>query len=128
LSLFPAAWYNEKSGEIRYLLPHENFDPLFDFAQNGNCDNGKTNDERRPKQHGVNVYPTGSVVRVANYSPFRGMRGTIRKVDTISDELEEPFCFYLVDLEGAQMREPMWFEYDEVEVVTSPLAALEVHD
>jgi hypothetical protein len=53
------------------------------------------------------------------------MRGTIRRVDTISDELEEPFCFYLVDLEGAQLKEPMWFEYDEVEVVTSPLAALE---
>ena len=52
------------------------------------------------------------------------MRGTIRRVDTISDELEEPFCFYLVDLEGAQIREPMWFEYDEVEVVPSPLAAL----
>jgi len=52
------------------------------------------------------------------------MRGTICRVDTISDELEEPFCFYLVDLEGAQIREPMWFEYDEVEVVTSPLAAL----
>jgi hypothetical protein len=72
---------------------------------------------------GVNVYPTGSLVRVANYSPYGGMRGTICSVDTISDELEEPFCFYLVDLEGAQLREPMWFEYDEVEVVTAPLAA-----
>jgi hypothetical protein len=55
------------------------------------------------------------------------MRGTIRRVDTISDEFEEPFCFYLVELEGVQIREPMWFEYDEVEVVTAPLAALEVH-
>lgn len=55
------------------------------------------------------------------------MRGTIRSVDTVSDDLEEPFCFYLVDLEGAQKEEPIWFECDNVELVTSPLAALEVH-
>ena len=83
-----------------------------DLAHNEHCENITTHDERRPKQHGVNVYPTGSLVRVANYSPYRGMRGTIRRVDTISDELEEPFCFYVVDVEGTQMKEPMWFEYD----------------
>ena len=69
-------------------------------------------------QHGVNVFPTGSLVRITSYSPFRGLRGTIHTVDTITDDLEEPFCFYLVALEGAHMKEPMWFEYEEVELVT----------
>lgn len=71
------------------------------------------------------IYPPGSQVHVTNYSPFRGLRGTIRKVDTISDDREEPFCFYQIVLEETQMKEPMWFEYDEVELVTSPLDALE---
>ena len=59
----------------------------------------------------------GSRVRVASYGPFRGMRGTIRTVDTITADLEEPFCFYLVALDGAYIKEPIWFEYDEVEEV-----------
>ena len=76
---------------------------------------------------GVNVLPTGSLIHITSYSPFRGMRGAIRSVDTVSDDLEEPFCFYLVDLEGTQREEPIWFECDDVELVTSPLAALEIH-
>ncbi len=75
------------------------------------------------KRHGVNVLPRGSLVRIIGYSPFRGLRGTIRTVDAISADLEEPFCFYLVDLEGVQIREPIWFEYDEVELVASPLVS-----
>ena len=71
------------------------------------------------------IYPVGSPVHVTSYSPFRGLNGTIQAVDTISDDREEPFCFYLVDLEGTQLKEPMWFEYDEVESITSPLVALE---
>jgi hypothetical protein len=71
----------------------------------------------------MNILPVGSLVRVINYSPFRGLNGTIQTVDTISDDVEEPFCFYLVALEGTQLKEPMWFEYDEVELVTSPLVA-----
>jgi len=35
----------------------------------------------------------------------------------IAAALEEPFCFYLVALEGVQMHEPIWFEYHEVELV-----------
>ena len=72
-----------------------------------------------------NIYPTGSPVQVTSYSPFRGLNGTIQAVDTISGDLEEPFCFYLVALEGTQLKEPMWFAYDEVESHTSPLVALE---
>jgi hypothetical protein len=47
-----------------------------------------------------NIYPPGSLVQVTNYSPFRGLNGTIQTVDTISDDHEEPFCFYLVALQG----------------------------
>jgi hypothetical protein len=34
---------------------------------------------------------------------------------------DEPFCFYLVALEGAQIKEPVWFECEEVEPV-APLS------
>ena len=63
------------------------------------------------------IFPVGSRVRVTGYSPFRGLRGTIRTVDTISAELEEPFCFYHIALEGAYIQEPIWFAYDEVELI-----------
>jgi hypothetical protein len=72
---------------------------------------------------GIHVMPVGSLVSVTSYSPFRGLRGTIRTVHTIAPDLEEPFCFYLVALEGAMVREPVWFEYDEVESIASPLVA-----
>ncbi len=72
-----------------------------------------------------NFYPPGSLVQVTNYSPFRGFNGTIQTVDAISDDRDEPFCFYLVALEGTQVKEPLWFEYDEVEMVTTPLIGLE---
>ena len=68
------------------------------------------------------VFSVGSRVRVTSYSPFRGLKGTIRTVDTIapSHEEEEPFCFYKITLEGAHVREPIWFEDGEVELVASP--------
>jgi hypothetical protein len=61
----------------------------------------------------------GSLVCVTSYGPFRGLRGIIRTVDTISADLQDPFCFYLVTLVGAHIKEPIWFEYHEVEGVTS---------
>jgi hypothetical protein len=70
------------------------------------------------------VLPVGSLVDVTNYGPFRGLKGTIQTVNTIADEGEEPFCLYLVALQGAHIHEPVWFEHDEVEaaeVVTSPV-------
>ena len=60
------------------------------------------------------IFQVGEPVRVTSYSPFRGLRGTVRKVDAIPHR-EEPFCFYLVTLEGSQIKEPVWFEYQEVE-------------
>jgi hypothetical protein len=61
---------------------------------------------------------------VTSYSPFRGLRGTIQTVNTIVSDLEEPFCFYLIALEGTHIREPIWFEYGEVELVAPPSVAL----
>ena len=68
---------------------------------------------------GYDVFAVGKRVCVTSSSPFRGLRGTVRTVDTIATDLEdeEPFCFYQVVLEGTYIREPMWFNYDEVELV-----------
>ena len=71
-----------------------------------------------------NVFPVGSRVRVTSYGPFRGLRGTIRAVDPIVVDLEEPFCFYHIVLEGAYIQGPIWFAYDEVELVASDSVVL----
>ena len=76
----------------------------------------------------TNVLSVGSLVDVTSYSPFRGLRGTIQVVNTIADESEEPFCFYLVSLEGTHIHEPVWFEnheVEEIEVMASPLVNLQ---
>jgi hypothetical protein len=57
---------------------------------------------------------------VANYSPFRGLKGTICAVNLIDIDPDEPFCFYLIALEGVQLKEPIWFDYTEVELITPP--------
>ena len=57
---------------------------------------------------------------MANYSPFRGLEGTICAVNLIDTDQDEPFCFYLIALEGVQLKEPIWFEYNEVELITPP--------
>jgi hypothetical protein len=77
---------------------------------------------------GIHMLSVGSLVYVTSYSPFRGLRGTIRTVHTMAPDLDEPFCFYLVALEEARVREPVWFEYDEVEPIASSLGTLQVHD
>jgi hypothetical protein len=69
------------------------------------------------------ILPVGSLVDVISYGPFRGLKGTVQTVNTIADEAEEPFCFYLVALEGTRIQEPIWLEHDEVEAaeeVASP--------
>jgi len=70
----------------------------------------------------TNVLPVDSLVDVTSYGPFRGLKGTIRQVDTIEALPDEPCYFYLVALEGAQIKEPLWFECAEVE----PAAPLSV--
>jgi hypothetical protein len=64
--------------------------------------------------------PFGNQVRVTSHGPFRGLNGTILRIDTIVDDLEEPFCFYLVALEKTTFTEALWFEYHEVEFVGAP--------
>ena len=69
-----------------------------------------------------NVFPVGSGVRIMSYGPFRGLRGTVHII--FSPDPQEPLCFYFVALEGAQLKEPVWFEYDELELICAPLVAL----
>jgi hypothetical protein len=65
--------------------------------------------------------PVGSRVRVISYGPFGGLKGTIRKVDTIPGlKADEDFCFYLVELDGTYIKEPIWFECDEIELLDCP--------
>ena len=67
-----------------------------------------------------NILQVGNRVRVTSYTPFRGLRGTIQTVDAIAGaEGEELFCYYRIALEGVHIREPIWFEHDEVEIITS---------
>ncbi len=52
--------------------------------------------------------PVGSRVRAISYGPFRRLKGTIRKVDTIPGlKAGEDFCFYLVELDSTYIKEPI---------------------
>ncbi len=68
------------------------------------------------------LFEVGSRIRVTSYCPFRGLTGTVRTVDVISHNSQPygmgPACFYLIDLEGAFIKEPVWFENEEVESVS----------
>jgi hypothetical protein len=63
------------------------------------------------------VFPIGSRVYVANGSAFRGRKGTILGIHMIATPGEPTFCFYLVALDGTQLQEPLWFDYQEVALV-----------
>ena len=63
------------------------------------------------------VFPKGSRVRVAHDSPFRGRKGIILAIHMIATPGEPIFCFYLVDLDRAHLRLPLWFVYYEIELV-----------
>jgi hypothetical protein len=62
-------------------------------------------------------FPSKSRIQVTSYGPFRGLKGTIQHVDTIVDDRDEPFRFYLISLEGAFLQEPVWFEHHEIEFI-----------
>jgi hypothetical protein len=66
------------------------------------------------------ILPIGTLIVVLNYSPFRGLKGTVLASDLLADEPDEPLGFYLVALEGTAVPEPIWFECDEVEPVGYP--------
>lgn len=64
----------------------------------------------------------GSTVRITSYSPFRGLGGVIQLVDEIPSvvgDFIEPFCFYLVRLEGTSIQTPVWFQREEIEPIFS---------
>ena len=63
-----------------------------------------------------NIFSVGSRIHILSYGPFRGLKGTVRKVDSMPHQ-DEPFCFYHIEIEGAHIKEAIWFEYDEVELV-----------
>lgn len=69
---------------------------------------------------GSSVFPVGSRVQVVSYGPFRGLRGTIRTVDIIADDSEDPYCFYHIALDGSQAKQAIWFQCDEVELLAAP--------
>ena len=69
---------------------------------------------------GNRAFSVRNRVRVTSYSPFRGLEGTIQIVDEITGDLEEPFWFYLIALEGASIPQPIWFESQEVELIDAP--------
>ncbi|HEY3991747.1 MAG TPA: hypothetical protein VGM01_02600 [Ktedonobacteraceae bacterium] len=66
------------------------------------------------------LFPAGNRVRVTSHGPFRGLNGIIRQIDSIVDDLDDPFCFYLIELERASIAEAIWFEYHEVEFIGVP--------
>jgi hypothetical protein len=49
----------------------------------------------------------------------------IKPFTTIADDLEEPFCFYLIALEGVTIEDPIWFECHEVVLIGYPAVALQ---
>lgn len=61
------------------------------------------------------VLTTNARIRVTSYSPFRNLRGTIKRVNAILGEKEgeDIFCFYLIAFDS--LKEPIWFEHTEVE-------------
>ena len=63
------------------------------------------------------VLPIGSRVCVANEGPYRGRKGTILAIHMIATPGKPTSCSYLVALDGAYLREPLWFESQEVALV-----------
>ncbi len=57
----------------------------------------------------------GDKVRVVSYGPFRGLKGTIRRINCIDKSGDDAlFLFYQVDLEGAYITEPIWIQNEEI--------------
>lgn len=70
------------------------------------------------------VFSSGSRIQVINYSPFRGLKGTILQCDPIFDDQSEPFCFYFIALDGTTRQELIWLDSTEVELIGAPLLSL----
>jgi hypothetical protein len=71
------------------------------------------------------VFSVGNRVQILTSGPFRGLRGTIRTVHCLPP-LEEPLCFYRIQLEGTYLKKAMWFRAEEVKLL-SPWESLTLH-
>jgi hypothetical protein len=69
------------------------------------------------------VFSVGSRVQIVSYGPFRGLRGTIRIAHCLPPR-EDPWCFYHIVLEGAYLKEPIWFSSEEIELLSPPSISL----
>jgi hypothetical protein len=67
----------------------------------------------------------GNRVYVTSYGPFQGLRGTIQEVVSTSDDVEDPFCFFLIALEGVTIPTTIWFACPEVELIGFPAITLQ---
>lgn len=73
------------------------------------------------------AFEIGNRVAIVSYGPFRGLKGTIRQLHVIADPAEdEMFCFYYVELDIAQVKEPVWFQSHEVELLIPVTATAEL--
>lgn len=58
-------------------------------------------------------FQMGGSVRIMGYGPFRGLRGIIQDIEENFNQ-DKFFNFYLVKLEGKNMLEHVWFQYDDL--------------
>ena len=59
----------------------------------------------------------GDRVCVTSDSPFKGLKGVIREVDLIDHTEDNHFLFYQVSLECASLRDPSWFQGEEIDAL-----------
>ncbi|HLZ62923.1 MAG TPA: hypothetical protein VKR06_38735 [Ktedonosporobacter sp.] len=66
------------------------------------------------------MFEVGETVCVTSYGAFKGLRGTIRRVHSLAYTIddEKPFLFYQVVLENASVKEPIWFQGEEIDTIT----------
>lgn len=65
------------------------------------------------------ILKIGDKVCVVNNSNFKGLQGVICKVHLIAytEDDNQPFLFYQVNLEHTYMGEPIWFQGEEVDAL-----------
>lgn len=59
----------------------------------------------------------GSRVCIVSYGPFRGLKGVIKSIYSVNIN-DNPMRFYLIDVEIVSLQEPVWFQDEEVEIIS----------
>lgn len=59
------------------------------------------------------TFQIGSSVCIISYGPYRGLRGTIQGITEHINQ-DKTFNFYLVGLEGKNIVEYIWFQYEDL--------------